>query len=122
MAELIIDFTKGAISMSIDDALITEDVKVFADTCFDAIALYAKKNHDYGNSFNKGMDDIGPAYGIGRIYDKVNRLVTLCKKEDESKIEESYDDTLMDLACYALMTLIHRKKSRINKVNNIKFD
>ena len=108
--------------MSIDDTLITDDVKAFIDVCFDAIDLYAKKNHDYGNSFNKGMEAIGNAYGVGRIFDKVNRLVTLCNEEDEAKVDESYNDTLIDLACYSIMTLVYRKKDKIAKVNNIKFD
>lgn len=114
------DFSSA--SISIDDNLITNDVEAFIDVCFDAIELYAKKNHDYGNSFNKGMDAIGNAYGVGRIFDKVNRLVSLCNKEDEAQVDESYNDTLMDLACYSLMTLAYRKKAKIDKVNNIKFD
>lgn len=114
------DFSSA--SISIDDNLVTNDVEAFVDVCFDAIELYAKKNHDYGNSFNKGMDAIGNAYGVGRIFDKVNRLVSLCNKEDEAQVDESYNDTLMDLACYSLMTLAYRKKAKIDKVNNIKFD
>lgn len=114
------DFSSA--SISIDDNLVTNDVEAFVDVCFDAIELYAKKNHDYGNSFNKGMEAIGNAYGVGRIFDKVNRLVSLCNKEDEAQVDESYNDTLMDLACYSLMTLAYRKKAKIDKVNNIKFD
>ena len=122
MANVIFNNGNTDVTRSINDSLITNDVKAFIDVCFDAIALYAKKNHDYGNSFNKGMEAIGDAYGVGRIFDKVNRLVTLCNKEDEAKVDESYNDTLMDLACYSIMTLAYRKKDKIAKVNNIKFD
>lgn len=122
MAVITFDNNGSGMSMSIDDALITDDVKAFVDVCFDAIDLYAKKNHDYGNSFNKGMEAIGNAYGVGRIFDKCNRLVSLCNKEDEAQIDESCNDTLMDLACYSLMTLVYRKKVQVNKINNIKFD
>ena len=122
MADIIFNNDGRYVIMSIDDTLITDDVKAFIDVCFDAIDLYAKKNHDYGNSFNKGMEAIGNAYGVGRIFDKVNRLVTLCNKEDEAKVDESYNDTLIDLACYSIMTLVYRKKDKIAKVNNIKFD
>ena len=122
MADIIFNNDGRYVIMSIDDTLITDDVKAFIDVCFDAIDLYAKKNHDYGNSFNKGMEAIGNAYGVGRIFDKVNRLVTLCNEEDEAKVDESYNDTLIDLACYSIMTLVYRKKDKIAKVNNIKFD
>lgn len=99
------------ISCEVPNRLITDDVINFANTCSDMIQLYAKKNHDYGNSFNKGMNDIGMAYGIGRLYDKMNRIVTLSKTNIEVK-DESIKDTLIDLACYSIMTL--------NYINNDK--
>ena len=83
--------------------LVTPDVNRFAKTCADMVQLYAKKNHDYGNSFDKGMDNIGMAYGIGRLYDKMNRIITLSKVKAEVN-DESIQDTLLDLACYAVMT------------------
>lgn len=122
MADLIFNNGSSSMSMSIDDTLVTDDVRTFADLCFDAVDLYAKKNHDYGNSFNKGMEAIGDAYGVGRIFDKVNRLVSLCNKEDKPQVDESYDDTLMDLACYSIMTLAYRKLNKVKKINSIKFD
>lgn len=122
MAELVFKDNGARIEANVDNDLVTNDVREFVDVAFNAIRLYAKKNHDYGNSFNKGMETIGNAYGVGRIFDKVNRLVTLCNKEDEAQIDESYNDTLMDLACYSIMTLAYRKKSQVDKINNIKFD
>lgn len=125
MANISINIDGGSITSFLSEdiaAEATDDVKLFAEMCLDAIVLYTKKNHDYGNSFNKGMEAIGNAYGIGRIFDKVNRLVSLCNKENEAQVDESYNDTLMDLACYSLMTLAYRKKAKIDKVNNIKFD
>lgn len=122
MAQLVFRDNGALVEAHVDNDLITNDVRDFVDVAFNAIRLYAKKNHDYGNSFNKGMEVIGNAYGIGRIFDKVNRLVSLCNKENEAQVDESYNDTLMDLACYSLMTLAYRKKLKIDKVNNIKFD
>lgn len=83
--------------------LVDTEVNKFALTCANMVKLYVKKNHDYGNSFNKGMDTIGMAYGIGRLYDKMNRIVTLSKVKAEVN-DESIQDTLLDLACYAVMT------------------
>ena len=122
MAQLVFKDNDAYIEVNVNNDLVTNDVREFVNEAFDAIRLYAKKNHDYGNSFNKGMEVIGNAYGVGRIFDKVNRLVSLCNKEGKAQIDESCNDTLMDLACYSLMTLAYRKKAKINKVNNIKFD
>ena len=91
------------LNLKIPANLFTEDVSRFAKTCSDMTNLYAKKNHDYGNSFDKGMDNIGMAYGIGRLYDKMNRIITLSKVKAEVN-DESIQDTLLDLACYAVMT------------------
>lgn len=117
MADIIYSNDGKDVIMSINDSLITNDVKAFVDVCFDAIDLYAKKNHDYGNSFNKGMEAIGDAYGVGRIFDKSNRLVSLCNKENSAKVDESYDDTLMDLACYSIMMLAYRRSHKEQSIN-----
>ena len=67
--------------------------------------LYARKNRDYGNSFDKSMDKFGMVVSVIRIGDKVNRLQTLVKKKGETEVkDESIADTFMDLACYAIMT------------------
>ena len=76
----------------------------------DCIRLYAAKTHDYGNSFDEAMNKLGLSYAVGRLYDKMNRLVNLCGKEDSAQVkDESLDDTLMDLANYAIMTLSYRR-------------
>ena len=44
-----------------------------------------------------------------RIYDKVNRLETLLKKENKQLVnDESIEDTLIDLANYCIMEVIER--------------
>ena len=101
------------VMIQIEDELCTDEVVQFANEAKQCVELYSRKNHDYGNSFDKGMDNIGMAYGVGRIYDKMNRLVTLTKEEAQVK-DESVDDTLRDLACYAIMMLTYRKR-QINK-------
>ena len=88
--------------------LFDTNVEEFVCICSDMCNLYAKKNHDYGDSFNKGMDTIGMAYGIGRLYDKMNRIITLSKVKAEVN-DENIQDTLIDLACYSVMTLNYLK-------------
>ena len=94
------DFT-----IQINDDLFTREVNEFANEAAELIDLYAKKNNDYGNSFDKGMKDIGMAYGVGKLYDKVGRLVNLTKHPNKQQVDESIDDTLRDNACYSIMML-----------------
>ena len=107
--------------IEISDELITKNVTAFAEATKECISLYAKKNHDYGNSFDKGMEIIGPAYGIGRIYDKINRLNTITKIK-QTVTDESIYDTLIDLACYSIMMLAYYKKEIENKQKQINFE
>ena len=99
--------------INIDDNLYTREVNEFINEAEELVDLYAKKNNDYGNSFDKGMDNIGMAYGVGRIYDKVGRLVNLTKHPNNQQVNESVDDTLKDLACYSIMMLryLHQNKN-----------
>ena len=97
------------------DYLVDDNVKMFADIVSRMTELYAKKNHDYGNSFEEGCDKIGTGYPLGRLLDKMNRLIACMGKEDEMQINESIEDTLTDLACYSVMTLSYLKRKN-NKV------
>ena len=107
--------------IQIEDELCTDEVIQFANEAKQCVELYSKKNHDYGNSFDKGMDNIGIVYGVGRIYDKMNRLITLTKKEAQVK-DESVDDTLRDLACYSMMMLAYRKRQIEKEHSKIDFE
>lgn len=99
----------------------TIEVKEFTEECVKMIELYAKKNHDYGNSFEQGMNTIGPAYGIGRLYDKMNRIITLSKVKAEIT-DESIEDTVRDLACYAVMTSCYLNLAKKSVKSNGKVD
>ena len=110
---------------AVEDNLITLEVNDFCEVASNCVNLYSKKNHDYGNSFDKGMDNIGMPYGVGRIYDKVNRLITLIGLNQFNKPQitnESIDDTLMDLACYSIMMLAYRKREKEKERSNIEFN
>lgn len=107
--------------IQIEDELYTDEVIEFVNEAKQCVELYSRKNHDYGNSFDKGMDNIGEAYGIGRIYDKMNRLITLTKEEAKVK-DESIDDTLRDLACYSIMMLAYRKRQINKEQSKINFE
>ena len=72
---------------------------------------YAAKNHDYGNSFDKSLDKFGIVASIVRMGDKMNRIESLTNKEAKVN-DESIKDTLLDLANYAIMTVMWLDKTR----------
>ena len=72
--------------------------------CDNLNKIYEKKNHDYGNSFGETYKDLGIISAVTRISDKFNRLKTLAKGENNLVNDESLEDTLLDLANYAIMT------------------
>ncbi|HUM43278.1 MAG TPA: DUF1599 domain-containing protein [Fervidobacterium sp.] len=73
--------------------------------------IYVNKNHDYGDSFGETFRKLGIISAVTRITDKTNRLQSLCKKEQKVN-DESIRDTLMDLANYAIMTIIEFDEER----------
>ena len=69
--------------------------------------LYETKNKDYGDSFAKSFDEYGMTMSCIRLEDKLNRLKALTVKNQSQQVkDESVEDTLMDLANYAIMTVI----------------
>ena len=67
--------------------------------------IFIAKNADYGDSFSSLYKKLGLISAVTRISDKTNRLQSLCTRETLVK-DESVRDTLLDLANYAIMTII----------------
>ena len=80
---------------------------------------YEKKNHDYGDSFHKSLDKFGLIASVVRMGDKMNRIESLINKSIQNPAypsvsvkdvnlvkDESIKDTLLDLANYAIMTVM----------------
>ena len=74
--------------------------------CESLNSLYEAKNADYGDSFSKSYKEYGLTMSLIRLEDKLNRLKSLNKNGNAQVKDESVQDTLMDLANYAIMTLI----------------
>lgn len=73
--------------------------------------VFCKKNHDYGNSFEKSLDMFGLVAGIVRMSDKFERLVSLNDPSKDAQIaSESLVDTLEDLSNYAAMAACWMKR------------
>lgn len=74
-------------------------------------SIYARKNHDYGDSFGKTFQALGIISAVTRITDKYNRLVSLATKHEQQVEDESIVDTLLDMANYCIMTVIELDES-----------
>ena len=68
--------------------------------------LYARKNQDYGDSFHISYLEEGMAMARIRLGDKLNRFKSLTKSNSREVKDESIRDTLIDLANYAIMTIM----------------
>ena len=86
-----------------------EKVCMHSEICEELNALYERKNHDYGDSFGKSYAEYGMAMPCIRLEDKLNRLKSLTKFGSQQVIDESIEDTLLDLANYAIMTIVERR-------------
>lgn len=76
--------------------------------------VFCKKNHDYGNSFEKSLDTFGLVAGIVRMNDKFERLVSLNDPSKDAQIaSESLVDTLEDLSNYAAMAACWLKGKKV---------
>lgn len=84
--------------------------------------LYLKKNHDYGDSVSKTFEEYGLTSFLVRMDDKMNRIKNLNKSNDVAVIGESIEDTLLDLANYAVLAITeieYRKKLLLSESNEI---
>ena len=65
-----------------------------------------RKNKDYGNAADASYREFGLISYVIRLNDKMKRLKSLTKPGAEQKVKsESIEDTLMDLAAYAIMAI-----------------
>ena len=86
-----------------NDAVVPGD---FDGICHDLMALHARKNKDYGNAADASYREFGLVSYVIRLNDKMNRLKSLTKPGVEQEVKsESIEDTLMDLAAYAIMAI-----------------
>lgn len=77
-------------------------------------SIFRKKNHDYGNSFEQSLNEEGLAASRIRMGDKWNRFKQLSKGAKAQVNDESLRDTLIDMANYAIMTVMWLDKQQNN--------
>ena len=82
-----------------------DKIKYHKELCYGLHELYERKNADYGDSFGKSYEEFGPVMSAIRLSDKLNRFKALIKGRQRVN-DESVRDTLIDLANYAIMTIV----------------
>lgn len=67
---------------------------------YDRTLTYLQKNRDYGNSVDKTRLVLGEKADLVRMADKIHRIEQLALKQNEPKVAESIEDTILDLVVY----------------------
>ena len=84
----------------------TSNEEKFIEVLQELSDLYHRKNHDYGDSFRKSLEEFGLVAAVVRMSDKMERIKALSKGEKAKVTDEKIRDTLVDLASYAIMTVM----------------
>lgn len=74
--------------------------------------IWLRKNAMYGNSFSQTFKEYGWVALMIRLSDKLNRAKIVTRSYDmcDDRMEETIQDTLMDMANYCIMALMELEK------------
>jgi hypothetical protein len=98
----------------------TDDELRFRDITEKMRKTFLKKNHDYGNSFHETWDEFGDKgiiTALTQISHKYHRLMNI-GLGTKPLVDESIDDTLLDMANYCILTIMELEKARNNEKEN----
>ena len=86
------------------------DADSFKEITNKMFETFKAKNHDYGSSFSNLFKECGMTYAYGHMAEKLERVKSLMK--DEAKVNgEGMKDSLLDLANYAILTVMEIDKN-----------
>ena len=83
-------------------------IQEFKNITQEMLETYSKKNVDYDDAFTKSLEEDGLLVAKIRLSDKYKRFSALIKQENLVK-DESIEDTLLDMASYAIMTVMFNR-------------
>lgn len=87
----------------------------FRDIVEEMAKTYEKKNADYGDSFGISVRKYGLIAALTRISDKFNRIENLILNDNAQVKDESLLDSLKDLGCYCVMTIMAIEENNTQK-------
>lgn len=96
-----------------------DKIKVHKELLDNIHNLYVTKNHDYGDSVHETYLRYGLTSYLVRMEDKLNRARMLDKADSKVK-DEKLEDTLLDLANYAILAVLELKWEDSRKISTIK--
>lgn len=89
-----------------------KQVEQFKALTSEMIATYSRKNRDYGNSFDRMCKEYGNTYPIIHLDEKLARIKSILLSGDNAVKDETAIDSLLDLACYSLMTIMELQEQQ----------
>lgn len=95
-----------------DPKAVPVNITIHAAICDELKDLYMRKNTDYGDSFHKTYLEEGMAMSRIRLTDKLERFKRLTRSGEQNVKDESVRDTLIDLANYAIMTIVEMEREK----------
>ena len=87
-----------------------EMVSKISSVCADIEKTLISKNTDYGNSFQETLCKYGDVAFMVRLDDKFARLNSLFNNQSVWVKDESFEDTVRDIAGYCLLFLAIKKE------------
>ncbi len=89
---------------------IEQEVKIFRELTSYMADTFERKRADYGQTTTETFKKFGPVSMLTRMHDKMGRLDNLLGKGQTNNVGEKVEDTLLDLANYAIITLLELRK------------
>ena len=89
-----------------------KQVEQFKLLTSEMISTYTRKNRDYGNSFSRMCEEYGHTYPIIHLDEKLARVKSILLNGDNAVKGETAIDSLLDLACYSLMTIMELQEQQ----------
>lgn len=87
-----------------------DDADRFKEITDKMFETFKAKNHDYGSSFSNLFKECSMTYAYGHMAEKLERVKSLMK--DDAKVNgEGMKDSLLDLANYAILTVMEIEKN-----------
>ena len=92
-----------------------QEIEMFNEITARMRLVFADKRQDYGPTTTETVEKFGLGAMLVRMYDKMGRLYNLLVKNTENHVGEKVEDTLLDLANYAIITMIEMRNQEMKK-------
>lgn len=80
--------------------------QAFAQVSDEALEMFLKKYQDYGKGNILSIEELGISM---RIAEKAERLKNLLMKQSEKPVNESIEESWVDIATYAVIAILFRR-------------